>query len=172
MVILVALFRHRVLLSLRFTCVLHNDPLCIHSYLKWHTYQRQKDIKFRFINVGDLLCAFGTVWVAPFLVRDLILSWMFFPAKKEKRLWKVAPTILFWAILKERNRIIFENYTFSSLRLKQFVTRSPFTWASSSNVDLSFVRLLMYQSIGSLRHFCLCSFAGGFLFNPLYTSFS
>lgn len=42
----------------------------------------------------DLLSAFGTAWVAPFLVKDLILTWMLFPTEKEKWLWKAAPLIV------------------------------------------------------------------------------
>ena len=46
--------------------------------------------------------------------------------------------VMFWAIWKERNKIIFEDATFSSLRLKLYVILSLFTWAGFiPNVDLS-----------------------------------
>lgn len=51
------------------------------------------------VKFKDLLYAFGTAWVCPRLVKDLLLSWMLFPvAKKENTLWGAAPLILCLAI--------------------------------------------------------------------------
>ena len=47
------------------------------------------------------------------------------------------------------NRIIFEDATFSSLRLKLSVIRSVFTWAGFiPKEDISFVRLVLYRFYG------------------------
>ena len=57
---------------------------------------------------------------------------MQFPVrKKAKAIWRAVPLLLFWAIWKERNRIIFEDATFSSRRLKLSVICSLFTRAVS-----------------------------------------
>ena len=67
----------------------------------------------------DLLFAFGVDWTCHFLAKDLIQSWMHFPVrKKAKTIWRATPILLFWAIWKEITKIIFENATFSPLRLK------------------------------------------------------
>ena len=61
----------------------------------------------------DLLSAFGPSCTCPFLVKDLIQSWMhFLVGKKAKAIWIAAPLLLCWAIWKERNKIIFEDATF------------------------------------------------------------
>ena len=76
----------------------------------------------------DLLSTFGASWTCPLLVKDLLQRWLHFPVrKKAKSIWRVAPLILFWAIWKERNVDIFEDATFSTLRLKLSVIRSFFT---------------------------------------------
>ena len=65
----------------------------------------------------DLLNAFGVSWTCPFFVKDLLQSWLHFPVrKKAKSIWRAIPLILFWAIWEERNRVIFEDATFSTLR--------------------------------------------------------
>ena len=98
----------------------------------------------------DILFAFGAPWVCPLFVKDILQSWLHFPVrKKAKAIWMVAPLILFWAIWKERNRVIFEDATFSTLRLKLSIIFSLFTWVGCiPNVDISFVRLLLYRSYG------------------------
>ena len=98
----------------------------------------------------DLLSAFGASWTCPLLVKDLLQRWLhFLVRKKAKSIWRVAPLILFWAIWKERNRDIFEDDTFSTLRLKLSVIRSFFTWAGCiPKADISFVRLLLYRFNG------------------------
>ena len=98
----------------------------------------------------DFLYAFGVSWPCPFLVNDILQSWMHFPVRKKvKAIWRAAPLILFWAIRKERNRIIFEDAIFSTLRLKLFVIHSLYTWAGCiSNADISFVRMLLFRFYG------------------------
>lgn len=42
------------------------------------------------------LSFFGSSWVCPLMVKDLILSWSHFPIrKKARRLWKVVPFVPF-----------------------------------------------------------------------------
>lgn len=46
----------------------------------------------------------------PLFDQGPILSWSHFPVmKKAKRLWRAASLILFWALWKERSKIIFED---------------------------------------------------------------
>ena len=76
----------------------------------------------------NLLFAFGVDWTCSFLAKDLIQSWMHFPVRKKvEPIWRVAPLLLFCAIWKEMNKIIFEDATFSTLRLKLSVIRSLVT---------------------------------------------
>ena len=72
---------------------------------------------------------------------------MHFPVrKKATSIWRDAPLLLFWAIWKERNRIIFEDATFSPLRLKLSVIRLLFTWVGFiPKADIDVVRLLLYR---------------------------
>ena len=98
----------------------------------------------------DLLNAFGVYWASPYLVKDLLHNWLHFSVrKKDKAIWRVAPLILFWAIWKERNRIIFEDATFSTLRLKISFIRSLYTLAGFiPNADISFLRILLFRYYG------------------------
>ena len=53
------------------------------------------------------------------MARDLLLGWKTLPVKKsERKIWLAASLHLFWAIWKERNRVIFEYANFSTHRLK------------------------------------------------------
>ena len=96
---------------------------------------------------ANLFSAFGVYWAYPLLLKDILLSWMLFPIRKNvKALWRATPLNLFWAIWKERNKIVFENASFSIYKLKLSIIRSFFSWAGCiSNVDLSFVGLLLYR---------------------------
>ena len=98
----------------------------------------------------DLLLAFGVDWTCPFLAKDIIQNWIHFPIrKKAKAIWKAAPLLLFWAIWKERNIIIFKDAIFPPLILKLTVIRSLFTWGGFiSKVDIEFVRLLRFRFYG------------------------
>ena len=98
----------------------------------------------------DLLLAFGVDWTCPFLTKYLIQSWIHFPVrKKAKAIWRAAPLLLFWAIWKKRNIIIFQDAIFSPLRLKLLVIRSLFTWGGFiPKVDIEFVRLLYFRFYG------------------------
>ena len=58
-------------------------------------------------------------WACPLAVKDLLLCWSAFPVRKHARkIWKAAPLSLIWQIGKERNKIVFEDATFSYNRLK------------------------------------------------------
>ena len=107
----------------------------------------QKGKKVLFKDLIQDLSTFGASWTCHFLVKDLIQIWMHFPVRKKvKAIWRAAPLFLFWAIWKERNRIIFEGANFSSRRVKLFVIRSLFTKAGLiPKADFSFVRLLLYR---------------------------
>ena len=74
---------------------------------------------------------FGVNWVLPFTMRDTLLSWyVSFKDKKHRKVWRAVPLCLFWTVLKEKNRIVFDNEALSTQRLK-----NPFlSWAKSSIV--------------------------------------
>ena len=65
-----------------------------------------------------------------FPTRDLLLGWNLFQIRKQvRKLWKVAPLCIFWAIWKERNRVVFEDDSFSYDRLKLYFINSLISWA-------------------------------------------
>ena len=98
----------------------------------------------------DLRSAFGVYWACPLLVKDLIQSWQHFPfRKKVKAIWRAAPLTLLWAFWKEWNKIIFEDASFSTLRLKLVVILSFFTWVGCiPNADISLIRIILYRFYG------------------------
>ena len=59
------------------------------------------------------------VWACPLTIRDFLLCWSAFQVRKHARkFWKVAPLILIWAKFGRRNKIVFEDASFSYDRLK------------------------------------------------------
>ena len=80
-------------------------------------------------------------------MKDLLIEWNSLPLrKKDEKLWLAAPLSLFWAIWKERNRIVFEDATFFLNRLKLSFVSSLNSWAGLlSNVTYSIVRILVYS---------------------------
>ena len=87
----------------------------------------------------------GMDWVCPFRVNDLIVGWTTFPIrKKAKNMWKAALSRLFWAIWKERNRVVFDNDNFSLDRLKNSCITYLTSWAYLIyEGEYSIVNLLM-----------------------------
>ena len=79
-----------------------------------------------------LVEALGIAWVTPRLVKDFIICWNKLPMRKDKRrISSTALCSLFWAIWKERNKVVFEDDVFSLSRLKNcFVHYSLCSWAS------------------------------------------
>ena len=49
--------------------------------------------------------------------------------KKDAKLWRAVPLCLFWAIWKERNRVVFDDEAFSKSRLKSCFLFSFSSWA-------------------------------------------
>ena len=92
-----------------------------------------------------IFSTFGAIGVRPYLLRDFLGSWGNFPVRKNIRfLWRAVPLCLFWAIWKERNRVIFEDITFAPNRLKLSFSSSLHSCAGSiPNVDLSVVIILL-----------------------------
>ena len=84
-------------------------------------------------------------WVCPFWVNDLMVGWTNFPIrKKAKNLWKAALFSLFWAIWKERNKVVFDNDNFSPGRLKNSFIAYLTSWVGLiCEGEYSIVNLLM-----------------------------
>ena len=77
-----------------------------------------------------LISISGLDWACPLRARDLLLGWNLVPIRnKARKLWKAAPLCLFWAIWKERNRVVFEDDSFSYDRLKLYFINSLISWA-------------------------------------------
>ena len=77
-----------------------------------------------------LMSITGFQWPCPYLVREVLLEWSYFPIKKRSRkLWLPAPLSLIWAIWKERNRVVFEDVAFSIDRMKHSFASALISWA-------------------------------------------
>ncbi|RVW42952.1 hypothetical protein CK203_076318 [Vitis vinifera] len=64
-----------------------------------------------------LFALFGVTWVLPYSVRDTLSGWSGFNmGKKRRKVWKAAPSCIFWTVWKERNRIAFDNEELSMNR--------------------------------------------------------
>ena len=85
----------------------------------------------------DLILAIvGFGWVFPFSVRQVLLAWQGTKVgKKRKKVWRAMPLCLFWAVWCERNRVVFDNETFSIYRLKNSFICSLWSWANVSSGD-------------------------------------
>ena len=84
-------------------------------------------------------------WVCPFWVNDLMVGLTTFPIrKKAKNMWKAALSVLFWAIWKEINRVVFDNDNFSPDKLKNSFITYLTSWAGLIyEGECSIVNLLM-----------------------------
>ena len=80
----------------------------------------------------------GVGWVYPHSVKDLLLGWSYFPIRENARkLWMATPLSFLWTIWKERNKLVFEDASFSFNRLKVSFFTSLFSWARF-NADLDY----------------------------------
>ena len=68
-----------------------------------------------------------------------------FPIKKRvRKIWREAPLCLIWAIWKERNRIVFDNVTFSFPRIKSSFVSMLTSWTGFIEVEEgSLVKILL-----------------------------
>ena len=77
-----------------------------------------------------LFTLFGVSWVLPYSVRDTLCGWSGFNmGKKRIKVWKAAPSCIFWAVWKERNRIAFDNEELSLNRLKNTFVCNLWVWS-------------------------------------------
>ena len=83
-----------------------------------------------------ILAIVGFGWVFPFSVRQVLLAWQGTKVgKKHKKVWRAAPLCLLWAVWCERNRVGFDNETFSMYKLKNSFIFSFWSWANVSSGD-------------------------------------
>ena len=79
---------------------------------------------------SSLLTALDIAWVTPLMTKDVIISWNKIPLRKDDRkISRATLCSLFWAIWKERNKVVFEDEQFSLSRLKFFFVFSLCSWA-------------------------------------------
>ena len=84
------------------------------------------------------------------LAKDLILGWSCFSTRKRARkIWKVAPLCLFWAIWIRRNHIVFDDMPFSLSMLKTSFLSILVSWARSIELEeCSIIRIVFVHYIG------------------------
>ena len=109
----------------------------------------EESLEHLFIHCPKVWCMWTAIfslsgggWVCPFLVQDLLRGWLHLPMrKKDAKLGRAVPLYLFWAIWKERNRVVFDDEAFSKSRLKSCFLFSFSSWASLMfEVEHPFVR--------------------------------
>ena len=93
-----------------------------------------------------LLTSVGVAWV----IKDWFFSWNSIPIRKSQRkAWSAATFCLFWAIWKERNRVVFENEEFSLNRLRSAFVYSFCSWAGAVvNFDSFVANLIAILATG------------------------
>ena len=66
-----------------------------------------------------ILAIVGIKWIFPFSVHQALLAWKGARVgKKRKKKWRAAPLCLFWTVWREKNKVVFDNETFFTYRLK------------------------------------------------------
>ena len=88
---------------------------------------------------GRIISIPGLSWACPRSAKEFLKGWSYPTIRK-----MAAPLCLFWAIWRERNRIVFDNVDFSFSRLKtSFISRFVY-WANCLELGkCSLVRILM-----------------------------
>ena len=81
-------------------------------------------------------------------------------------MWKVALPCILWAIWKERNRVVFDNDSFSPTRLKHSFITSLTSWAGIIYEGVLYCKLAYVYSLVLLAAFVL----GGW-YMSFYSSF-
>ena len=123
-----------------------------------------------------LFALFSVMWVLPYSVRYPHLGWHGINmGKKCSKVWMAAPSCLFWAIWKERNRIDFENEEFSIHRMKNSFVCNFWFWTKSIVDEGPLPLISFFDWLGSrwgLVIFCIpfsfCSCFLAPLVYPLY----
>ena len=87
----------------------------------------------------------GLSWACLLSAKELLEGWSRSTSrKKTKKLWMAAPLYLFWAIWRERNRIVFDNVDFSLFILKSSFISMFVYWAKCLDLgECRLVRILL-----------------------------
>ena len=89
---------------------------------------------------SSLLTALDIAWVTPLLTKDVIISCNKIPLRKDDRkILRATLCCLFWAIWKERNKVVFKDEQFSLSKLKFFFVYSLCSWARLGICDDSLI---------------------------------
>ena len=125
-----------------------------------------------------ILVIFGVQWVFPESVIEVLLSWRgSFVGKKRKKIWKSIPLCIFWAVWKERNRIVFRGGSLDIQKFKYYFVCNLWSWAKvyigeESHSLLGFLEWLgtTWGWVRMLPFFCcFSSLFWGCSVYPLYT---
>ena len=108
------------------------DHLLLHCHSIWSLW-------------GGIISIPSLSWACPCSAKELLEGWSCSTLrKKTKKLWIVAPFCLFWAIWRERNKIVFDNVDFSFFRLKTSFISMFVYWANCLELgECSLVRVLL-----------------------------
>ena len=94
---------------------------------------------------GGIISILGLSWAYPRSAKELLEGWSCSTIrKKTKKLLMAAPLYLFWAIWRERNRIVFDNVDFSLSKLESsFISMFVYLANCLELGDCSLVRILL-----------------------------
>ena len=93
-----------------------------------------------------LFAIFGVNWVLPSSIRETLLGWIeFFARKILKKFLMMAPLCLFWTIWKERNRAVFEDVLPLAQRIKDSLVFGLWSWEKTDTQTqaLNFIDFLV-----------------------------
>ena len=112
------------------------DHLLLHCHSIWRLYLEA---------MGGIISIPGLSWACPRSAKELLEGWSCSTIrKKTKNLWMAAPLYLFWAIWRERNRIVFDNVDFCFSRLKTSFISIFVYWANCLELgECSLARILL-----------------------------
>ena len=107
-----------------------------------------------------VLILFGTIWVMPWGVVDLLSCWHGPRSKSEAgKIWKMTPHCLMWWLWQERNDRTFNGVEKSIPALKFHLLHTLLSWAKASHLDCScsLSDMIDYCSV-CLLFFCFAIF--------------
>ncbi|XP_028113658.1 uncharacterized protein LOC114311694 [Camellia sinensis] len=100
-----------------------------------------------------LLQWWGTTWVVPNSVSNLLLWWSGFDCRKsERRIWNAIPLVTLWSIWKHRNECLFQASSPNLQELQELIVTRIAIWLKAASTKLHFSINDFLHNISAIRH--------------------
>ncbi|XP_028113519.1 uncharacterized protein LOC114311591 [Camellia sinensis] len=100
-----------------------------------------------------LLQWWGTTWVVPNSVSNLLLWWSGFDCRKsERRIWNAIPLVTLWSIWKHRNECLFQASSPNLQELQELIVTRIAIWLKAASTKLHFSINDFLYNISAIRH--------------------